>query len=98
MGGTNESTINGLRMHVKDGNVHVHDDKASLKWSYDAAEFKKVATKALKGLSGADGVATFCDRAGTSLCVGNDPEGNMFISLFKSGDKLDGFKSFIKGI
>lgn len=96
MSGTNESTINGLRMHVKDGDVHVHDDKAGIKWSYNAAEFKKESTKALKGLSG--GVATFSDRSGTYLCIGSDPDGNMFMSLFKSGDKLDGLKTFIKGL
>lgn len=42
MGGSNETKINGLRMHVNETEkkVHIHDDNTKLKFSLDSQEFK----------------------------------------------------------
>lgn len=50
MGGSNETRIEGLRLHVSEGNVHVHDDAKSLKFIEKKDMFKKEVNAALKDL------------------------------------------------
>jgi hypothetical protein len=66
MGGLNETKINGLRMHIEGGDVHVHDDSKSLKFSLNQRDFKKEIDEVMK--SEGDGVSAIEGR-GASLCV-----------------------------
>jgi hypothetical protein len=51
MGGSNETTINGLRCHVNNGNVHIHDDSKNLKFESTTQHFNTEIKAALKTLN-----------------------------------------------
>jgi hypothetical protein len=70
MGGTNEKTINGLRYHEDNGNVHFHDDPRSLKFCMDKVAFVKEMKNALKDLSNQDGVINIDGNNFSTLIIG----------------------------
>lgn len=96
MGGSNETTINGLRMHVNNGEVHVHDDKSSLKASFSASVFKKEMKDALEKLEDNDGVVDIPSRGATLLVTRYC--GNISLSLINMGNKKTDIKNFIESI
>ena len=41
MGGNSEFTIGDLRVHESNGDIHIHDDKKSLKLAMPTSDFKR---------------------------------------------------------
>lgn len=56
MGGSCEKKISGIRMHVNNGDVHVHDDDKKLKFKTSASDFKEEVKDALKQFKKKDGI------------------------------------------
>ena len=96
MGGTNETTINGLRMHVSNGQTHIHDDKASLKAFMDTKDFKKEMKDALERLEDGDGVVDIVGRGATILVTKYN--GNISMSLVNTRSQQTDIKNFIESI
>jgi hypothetical protein len=72
MGGSNSTTISGMRFHVNDseGTVHIHDDSASLKFSLDKKSFKREMQEALESLEKVKrGVVTVEGKTSTSFYI-----------------------------
>ena len=67
MGGTNEETISGLRVHLKNGDVHLHDDDKNLKFKMESSEFKEEIEDAFKEKN--DGVVVIPGDGKNSLCI-----------------------------
>jgi hypothetical protein len=71
MGGTNEMIISGLRFHVNNQCVHIHDDKSSTKFESTQNIFKKDLQNAFKDLAHeGDGVVMLNGNTDVNLCVG----------------------------
>lgn len=51
MGGLNETMIEGLRLHINNSDVHIHDDTKSLKFIAKKDIFKKDVEAAIKDLN-----------------------------------------------
>jgi len=96
MGGTNENLINGLRLHVNKGDVHIHDDGSKKKFERDVTEFKEEVETALEQLDNKDGVYKITAECGNDLCLMKD--GRTF-SMFLLDDKSvkTRLKEFIRG-
>lgn len=94
MGGTNPVTINNQRLHLNNGEVHLHDDAKNLKFQMPQAEFKTAMQSALTELSGGDGVVAIPGSTPTILCVGR-LEGKTFTFLRDDKDSLADLQSFI---
>jgi hypothetical protein len=95
MGGTSEKTINGLRMHINNSNVHVHDDSKSLKFECSTSSFKSQVEDAIKELSSDDGIIKITGTK-DDLCIVKD--GNtlsMFIAQKSSNIKTE-LQTFLK--
>ena len=56
MGGKNEIKISGLRFHESNGDVHIHDDAKSFKFSTDADDFKNDVQDAFNNLKDREGI------------------------------------------
>jgi len=56
MGGRNEETICGLRMHINGSEVHIHDDGKSMKFVTDCENFKEKMKEGFEALKKADGI------------------------------------------
>ena len=74
MGGTNESTIAGLRIHHNNGEVHIHDDRKSRKFSMNERSFSGEISDALKQLREKDSVAII-EGNGDDLVLGKNDSG-----------------------
>ena len=96
MGGTNTETINGLRLHISNGDVHIHDDKKSLKFKKDQKDFKDCIYEAFDNLDEEDGIYKITAECGSDLnIVKEDKIFSMFLSdNISIKSKL---KSFLKG-
>jgi len=68
MGGMNEQTFTGLRLHIKDGDIHIHDDTKKLKFSSDLEEFKIEIKRTFRALEKKDGLVEI-PGTGDTLCV-----------------------------
>ena len=68
MGGINEQTLAGLRIHVKDKGIHIHDDTKRLKFSSDLEEFKIEINRTFRALEKKDGLVEI-PGTGDTLCV-----------------------------
>jgi hypothetical protein len=79
MGGTNETTVAGLRIHHNNGEIHIHDDQKSQKFSMDERSFSHEITKALKLLKQKDTVVII-EGIGTDLCLGKNDK-DYFMAL-----------------
>lgn len=71
MGGMNETTIHGLRLHIENNMVHVHDDSKSLKFEMHKSDFKTEIEDAIRSLDVTDGLVKL---PGTKddLCIVSD--------------------------
>ena len=74
MGGTNETTIAGLRIHHNNGEVHVHDDRKNKKFSMSERSFSGEVSNALKQLKEKDSVAII-EGNGDDLVLGKNSNG-----------------------
>jgi len=67
MGGKNETKISGLRMHVSNGDVHIHDDAKNLKFETPCRTFKTEVGEAFETLK-SDGIYEIAGKK-DSLCI-----------------------------
>ena len=94
MGGMNEEKISGLRLHMNNGNIHIHDDLKNLKFEMQLSEFKNEIDDAFEELKKSDGIYKI-DGKKDSLCL---MKSNNMISMFvkdKSGIKQK-LQSFLR--
>jgi hypothetical protein len=68
MGGTNEDTISGLRIHESDGDIHIHDDSKDLKFKLDLEDFKKEVNASFEALKKKDGLCEIFGNNSDTLC------------------------------
>jgi len=68
MGGLNEETLSGLRVHIKDDTIHLHDDTKNLKFEADLESFKKDVENTFKFLEKKEGLVEI-DGTSTKLCL-----------------------------
>ena len=83
MGGSNETKIMGLRMHVN-CDVHIHDDVKGIKFNAEPKSFKKEVDDALIQLGFSDGIVKIEGKTKTSFYICKD--GNA-ISAFIADEK-----------
>ena len=67
MGGKNETTISGLRLHVSNSNVHIHDDSKKLKFEMSSRNFKQEVEEAFSSLT-SNGIYEIQGKK-DSLCI-----------------------------
>lgn len=80
MGGSNETLINGLRLHVSGGEVHIHNDKSHDKFSLEEDMFKSEVKSALNTLKKRDGVSCIPGTGSQALYImKNDGVYNLFV-------------------
>jgi hypothetical protein len=80
MGGQNEVTISGLRMHVSNCKVHIHDDSKKLKYERTNGNFKAEVENAIKQLENQNGIVKIDGDTNRSLClIKDDKFFNMFL-------------------
>jgi hypothetical protein len=73
MGGSNETIVNGLRMHISANHVHIHDDHNNLKFESEATYFKSEVKKALEELKDNDGIIKITgEKSRDDLCIVSD--------------------------
>ena len=98
MGGKNETTISGLRMHIDNScKVHVHDDSKKLKYERTNGNFKAEVEDAFKVLEDGDGVIKIDGDTNTSIfLVKNNKSFDMFLKEDKNNVKKD-LTDFLKG-
>ena len=82
-------------MHVSGGEVHVHDDPHSLKFTKKAADFKSEVEDILNN-SSSDGVSIIEADSGADLCLGRHNK-NVFAFLMSKSSVKSQLDSFIKG-
>lgn len=98
MGGTNSETINGLRFHISNGEVHVHDDTKSLKFVMDSKKFKDNVESAVSQMSKAknDGMIRIAGDTKCDLCLVR--EGKVIFSFLTDTRSIKSkLLSFTKG-
>jgi hypothetical protein len=86
MGGTNETKIDGLRFHINRGEVHIHDDSASRKFTCKAASFRTSLQDAFDALKKQDGLVKVEGKDDTDLCLVRD--GSDFSLFLTSGGSI----------
>jgi hypothetical protein len=86
MGGQNEVTISGLRMHVSNCKVHVHDDSRKMKYERTNGNFKAEVKDAIKQLEDQNGIIKINGDTDTSLYIFKDNK-NFNIFLDDNDDK-----------
>jgi hypothetical protein len=95
MGGTNETTIAGLRIHRNNGEVHIHDDSKSKKFCMGEKYFSNEVSEALKGLKQKDSVVSIGGR-GADLILGKSGQG-YFMALV-GNTTVSEINDLIKGL
>lgn len=98
MGGTNTETIDGLRLHISAGDVHVHDDKRGLKFTAPQVSFKSDVEEAMECLDKAkkDCMVKIDGSKGSMFLAKDNGRYFMFISDGRSSVKTS-LKKFLKG-
>ena len=98
MGGSNSSTISGLRFHVNDalGNVHVHDDSRKIKFDLDKTQFRKEIESALRTLKEGSGTVAIKGHTGVTLYIIND-EGSYSTVLSDGSGTKNKLEEFLRG-
>lgn len=94
MGGSNETMINGLRLHIKDREVHVHDDKKQLKFSTSLDDFKNDVEGALEEV---EGLIRIIGNTPTDLCMVKE-KGKLNIFLTDKNNVTSELQSFLNKI
>lgn len=97
MGGLNETTINGLRLHTNNGEVHIHDDKRQLKFSASLDNFKEDVEDALKNLEKSEGSIKITGNTSNDLYLIKEGK-KLNVFLVNKHDALYEFQSFINKI
>ena len=69
MGGSNETKLSGLRMHISGGETHVHDDARGFKFQMDSFLFKKEVKSAFEALEKSDGIVEIEGKGKENLCI-----------------------------
>jgi len=96
MGGTNETIAQGLRCHVNNGEVHIHDDKKALKFCCSEKTFKIEIENALQSLGDNEGVTTI---QGVGLDLGIMRLGDRYSWFILDGmNALSQIKDFVNKI
>jgi hypothetical protein len=96
MGGSNEKTISGLRLHIDVNMVHIHDDSKNLKFEMHKSDFKTEIEDAIKDLEVSDGVVKLAGTTGADLCLVMDGS-SLAMYLASTKDVKSELQSFIKG-
>jgi hypothetical protein len=88
MGGSRETTISGLRLHINDADqeVHIHDDKAGVKFQMSTSEFKREMKEAFDVLKNGSGLYPIKGSTRTSLFIINH-DGCYSVALSESSIK-----------
>jgi len=69
MGGSYEEKFSGLRMHISDGDVHVHDDTKNLKFRAGQSQFKEDIQDAFNTLKKKEGIVMIDGETRNELCI-----------------------------
>ncbi len=69
MGGSYEEKFSGLRMHLSDNEVHVHDDSKSLKFRANPGQFKEDVQDAFSTLKKQEGIVMIEGKTRNELCI-----------------------------
>lgn len=86
MGGTNERTVVGHRMHVSGTEVHIHDDSKYLKFRMPSKDFKKAVEDTMKDLTTSPGIIQIVGASGSAtLCLGSSDAKNKDLFMFLMG-------------
>jgi len=95
MGGTNEIHILGLRAHVSNGQVHLHDDNGR-KFEGPLTAFKSDLGDAVETLKSGDGCVAVLGGTSTALILGKWGR-NTFAALTTDSDATDDLKRWAEG-
>jgi len=95
MGGTNETIIDGLRLHIENNCVHIHDDSKKLKFEMHKSDFKTEIEDAIRSLDVTDGVVKLTGVK-DDLCIVVDGS-SLSMYLTSKKDVKNELQSFIKG-
>lgn len=96
MGGKNETTIGGLRLHESAGEVHVHDDGKSVKFIMDALTFKEEIQDALAELQKHEGIIKVNGDNSVPLYIMKDDK---LYNVFVGGSGVKGeLQKFFRGL
>lgn len=97
MGGTNSETISGLRFHVNNGDVHIHDDVKKLKFVSDSTEFKTDLNSTFEDLKNTEGIVRIQGKSKTDFCVVKENK-KFFCFLIDDTSIKSKLQSFLRGI
>ena len=96
MGGQNETKLNGLRMHINNNEVHIHDDNKGMKFYMSCPDFKTEAEESLKELEKAEGIVKISgDRCDDLYLMKTGNKTKMFLMDKNSSIKKE-LKSFLR--
>lgn len=97
MGGRDEKTIAGLRMHVNNEEVHIHENRSNKKFECLSTNFSQDAKRCLKELKGVnDGVVRVTGKNGVDLYILKD-NGKYHIML-NNPIRIKDFESFVRKV
>lgn len=96
MGGTNETTLSGLRMHVSGGKVHIHDDSKKVKFTADTKTFKKEVESVMLEFNSVEGAMVVSGETPGVYIVFIKNGDDVMMSLYQEGSVLDQLKVFLK--
>ena len=98
MGGSYETKVTELRMHVSGREVHVHDDKRGLKFTAAQNIFKRRVEEALEDLKGTEGIVKVAGKTDTDLYLLKEGSTLQMFILPGGKDTSRSLKSFINKI
>lgn len=96
MGGTNSDSINNLRFHVNNGEVHIHDDARSLKFVAKTKNFTSEVKEAINTLETTDGIIKIDGTSKEKLYLIKDNK-NLLVFIANDVDQKDKLETFLKG-
>lgn len=96
MGGQFETKLNGLRMHVNNNEVHIHDDNKGMKFYMPSSDFKAEINESLKEFEKAEGTVKISgERCDDLYLMKTGNKIKMFLMDKNSSIKKD-LKSFLR--
>lgn len=96
MGGKNETKISGLRMHISDNDVHIHDDSKSLKFKTSTDNFKVDVNSAFEDLKKGEGVVKVTADKGDDLYIMRTGRNFKMFLIDKNSSIKQELQSFLK--
>jgi len=96
MGGSCEKKISGIRMHVNNGDVHVHDDDKKLKFETSVSDFKEEVEDALKQFKNKDGIIKITGNRCDDLYLLKDGNKTQIFLIERKGCMKKELESFLK--